>query len=1380
MANLANLEQRHKRNKTMKKSDNWYLGLDIGTDSVGYAVTDEEYRLLRFKGESMWGSALFDPANTSEERRKFRTARRRLDRRQLRVKLLQEFFERAINDIDPRFFTRLREAALFAEDKTERFSKATLFNDAAFKDADFHGKYPTIHHLIVDLMNNPEPHDCRLVYMALAWLLAHRGHFLSEISLENVSSFDDVKTVYDDLMEYMARESMSEDGAEYSPMWDCEAEKFGEIIASHTNITAKKEALYKLLFAGKKPKSDDTKYDRQQLIALLCGSSNIKADKLFKNDEYADVPVFSLEDDNEKLELVVSLLGDDGELVTKAKALYDWAVLKEVRKGARTISEAKVAVYEQHRKDLRGLKEFLRKTDPKLYKKVFVLAGSEKNYTAYVNNHKDVKNKAKKEDFCDWLRKTLSGVQPPAEYVGFYADMMERLETNSFLPKQVDGDNRVIPHQLYQVELRAILDNAKTYLPFLEERDEYGSVADKIESIFAFRVPYFVGPLVSSAAPGGKGKFAWMKRKADGMIRPWNFADLVDLDASEDEFIRRMTGRCTYVPGEEVLPLDSLLYREFTVLNEINPLKICGASITVGAKNKIVNELFKKHRKVSTKSLSAFLRREGMMKEGDTISGIDETIKSTLSSYHDFKGWLDSGDLAADDVESIILRSACTEDSTRFVTWLKDRFGTKLDEQAVRRIARFKYSEFGRLSKRFLDGIEFECKADGERGTVMDFMRSKNVVLMELLSDKYTLAERLDAMARDFYCSQNMSLEKRLDEMYVSSAVKRQIYRALDIVKTVVKVMGSAPKKVFVEMARGGTPDQKGKRTKSRLDQLNELYRRVRDDDAKAVDDALSNMGDSAQNRLQADALFLWTLQFGKCIYCGRPLPVEDLKSVANIDHIHPQSKVKDDSIMNNKVLCCSSCNDRKSDVYPVPDGMRLEGLWRKLHDNGLMTDEKFRRLMRREAFTDEDLQGFINRQLVETRQTTKAIFTLLSEKLPQTEIVAVKAGNVSDFRHEFKFVKSRAINDLHHAKDAYLDIVIGNVYHEKFSKQYFRLSEEYSMKTSTLFGNSSQITRGGISAWNGAESLRTVRDVMARNDIHLTKYAFYVKGGLFDQMPKGPGESVVPRKKSLCVERYGGYAKPAACGYLPVSYLCEGKHDVMIVPIDLLDKRLFDSGRVEDVVAAVSRKLEAILGKSVSDVVFPLGLKLLKVNTILMLDHFPYILRGKSGGGSSYLISSMFSLVLGRESESYVKRLESLKEKIVKKAYLTINQNYDKVSQEENLRLYDELVEKMGSSGFASMPASQYKTVKLGRERFAALGIKDQITVLLNMVQLLKSNRAGGCDLTLIGGVGKAGVMTLSSKVSNWKKTYKDVRIVHVDFSGMFKTYSRNLLELV
>ena len=67
----------------------YYLGLDMGSSSVGWAVTNEKYEILRAHGKTLWGVRLFDSAQTAEERRGFRTAKRRLDRRNWRIELLQ-------------------------------------------------------------------------------------------------------------------------------------------------------------------------------------------------------------------------------------------------------------------------------------------------------------------------------------------------------------------------------------------------------------------------------------------------------------------------------------------------------------------------------------------------------------------------------------------------------------------------------------------------------------------------------------------------------------------------------------------------------------------------------------------------------------------------------------------------------------------------------------------------------------------------------------------------------------------------------------------------------------------------------------------------------------------------------------------------------------------------------------------------------------------------------------------------------------------------------------------------------------------------------------------------------------------------------------------
>jgi hypothetical protein len=39
--------------------NDYYAGFDMGTDSVGWAVTDPDYNLCKFKGNAMWGIRLF-------------------------------------------------------------------------------------------------------------------------------------------------------------------------------------------------------------------------------------------------------------------------------------------------------------------------------------------------------------------------------------------------------------------------------------------------------------------------------------------------------------------------------------------------------------------------------------------------------------------------------------------------------------------------------------------------------------------------------------------------------------------------------------------------------------------------------------------------------------------------------------------------------------------------------------------------------------------------------------------------------------------------------------------------------------------------------------------------------------------------------------------------------------------------------------------------------------------------------------------------------------------------------------------------------------------------------------------------------------------------
>lgn len=118
-----------------KQFGEYYLGLDMGTDSVGYAVTDTNYNILKFNRKGMWGSRLFPSAETAAESRGHRAGRRRLERQRWRLRLLQELFAPEISKVDMGFFQRLQESNLQLEEKSANNKvKYSLFDSSYMSD----------------------------------------------------------------------------------------------------------------------------------------------------------------------------------------------------------------------------------------------------------------------------------------------------------------------------------------------------------------------------------------------------------------------------------------------------------------------------------------------------------------------------------------------------------------------------------------------------------------------------------------------------------------------------------------------------------------------------------------------------------------------------------------------------------------------------------------------------------------------------------------------------------------------------------------------------------------------------------------------------------------------------------------------------------------------------------------------------------------------------------------------------------------------------------------------------------------------------------------------------------------------------------------------
>ena len=1365
----------------MKTQKTYYLGLDIGTDSIGYAATDKAYDLLKLHGEPAWGVTIFDEAALSTERRAFRTARRRLDRRQQRVDLIRDLFAQEISKVDARFYQRLKASALFRDDVGEPFS---LFNDPGYSDVDYYRQYPTIHHLISDLMANDTPHDVRLVYLACAWLVAHRGHFLSNLDRESLSGVTDFNTVYEHFISYFTNNDFN------SPWEQIDIAAFGACLKKKMSVTNKYRELVQILCGGKKPKKlpkDEEPdpafpFSLEGIIKLLAGGTYALKD-LFGKEAYAelDPKSISLGMEEEKFAQLMGDLDEDYDLIGALRAVYDWAVLADVLGASDSISIAKVRVYEQHKEDLKTLKHIIKSYLPEKYSEVFRAVGKT-NYAAYAY-HSDSSDasqlkKTNKEDFSKYLLGILKNVTVAEEDAAAFNDMRSRLELRTFLPKQKDTDNRVIPHQLYWHELHVILKNAAAYLPFLTERDDNGmTVSEKIESVFLFRIPYFVGPL------NEKSDHAWIARKA-GKIYPWNFEEMVDLDESENRFIQRMTNKCTYLPGEDVLPKDSLLYHKFMVLNEINNLTINGKRISVALKQDIYTDVFLVKKRVSRKYLLRYLIENGIIEKGqeDAVGGIDIEIKSNLAPQIAFSRLMNAGTLTQDDVEAIIERASYAEDKSRLSRWIQKTYPHITDEDR-KYICSVKIKDFGRLSRRFLEGIEGVDCATGEVMTVISALWNTQNNLMEIIADaeKFTFKSVIEDLNKAYYDEHSLTLDDRLDEMYISNAVRRPVYRTLAIVKDITKAFG-APEKIFIEMTRGASEDQKGKRTKSRKQQILELYEKCKDEDVRLLREQLEAMGDYADNKLQGDRLFLYYMQLGKCMYSGKPISLESLGTdLYDIDHIYPQAYVKDDSILNNKVLVTKEENGKKSDRYPIEDGIRkkMRSHWDYLLHVGLITEEKHKRLVRATPFTEDEKYGFINRQLTETSQSAKAVATLLKERFPEAEIVYCKARLASEFRQEFGIWKSRTFNDLHHAVDAYLNIVTGNVYQMKFTRKWFRADSPYSIKTSTLYTH--PLVCNGETVWDGTPMLAKVKATAVKNNAHFTKFAFFKRGGFFDQMPVAAAEGLVPRKKDLPTEKYGGYNGQKAEFLLLVRYYMKKKSEIMFFPVPHLYSHLFDEecGFAEKF---ISETIERTKGKSITGVEILLNKRKIKMNSILALDGFRVIVSGASIKDGRIQFHPAVQFYGSNDDRYYQKKLENLVEKANSNKQYIYDPVYDVVNSNKNNEVYSQYIYRLKNGIYCKRPGNGSVADDLEKTKalFQSLSVINQARVLLQIHALFTRASNGGVDLSLLGLSSSAAKPRKSLTLAGWKKDYSDIRIVDLSPSGLWEKRSGNLLELL
>ena len=1332
----------------MKKTyGEYYLGLDIGTNSVGWAVTDPEYNVLRFNSKAMWGIHLFNEGEAASERRSHRCARRRLERRNQRIALLRELFDSEVSAVDSGFFARLDESNLVESDR-KNHQKNSLFNDDLFKDKEYHDRFPTIYHLRKYLMTTDEKPDIRLFYLGVHHILKNRGHFLFEgLSDGSIPIFEEIFS--DLVMKVNSELNMEFNVNEAIP-------EIKELILNRKlTKTDKKKKMIELLSA--------TTEQEKSFAALLSGSTVKLASLMDDVDKDSSDNVGGLSFANSSLEESRSILEgiideDRIAILDLMKAVYDWGILSSMLNNHEYLSDAKITEYNQHRDDLALLKYVLKviatenDNDLSLYNQI-MKSDDFGSYSSYSGMVKDLKDQSKikfctQEEFCGYVLKKLEKFD--FDKTDKTKDMKERLENGTFMPKQRTKENSVLPNALHSKELNRILENMSRFYPFLNEADGRGkTIKEKIGLLCTFRVPYYVGPLNKAS------KYAWAVHRTDERVLPWNIEDVIDIEKTSEEFINKLVSSCTYLVGKKVMPKCSVIYQRFKLYNEINLITINGKRIENKLKREIIDELFiKSSSPVTKKKIAEFVTSRTGVKDLK-ITGIDEKIASNLKIENQLRDIIGEKINNHRFVEEMIRAATIFgDDRRRLQSILSKRFGDKLSPDQIKKIARLNFKDWGNLSEEFLTGI-YSQFPDGREMNIITAMESESLSLQELLSKDYQFKRKVD--------EENSKIEGKRDgrirysmveDLYCSPAVKHAIWRTVSIVKEIVKIMGHNPSKVFIETTREKKDDG---RKSSRKDDLVEKYKAIKDcEDYNKLFEELDMMDNA---RLRSKKLFAYFMQQGRCVYCGKRIDLNDINNntVCDIDHIYPQSKVVDDSI-NNTVLSCRDCNITKMNKFPIEDSIqqKMSSFWKILRDNKFMSPEKYDRLTRKYGFTDEELNKFVARQLVETSQSVKAVAKILEEIFKDdSDIVYVKGSNVSEFRHENKdrgyYTKCRNVNDYHHAKDAYLNIVVGNIYDTKFTKDPLHIVRTEQYNISKMFTN--DVERNGKVAWKCGENgtISTVDKWMRRNNILFTRYPFKESGQLFNATIYKKGDGSYSIKEGMDICDYGGYDSVSGAFFSLVEHTVKKKRQRSIEYVPIVDAHRLTSNESANTYFAERNLIDP-----------EVRVKIIRFDSLFEIDGFRLSLSGRTG--DRIILKNSEQLVLSFDNYNYCKKIFKFIDEQNGKKMTTTPDNYG-LNVELNIKLYDELGKKACEKYSAAPSLSNLcNTIEDGRDKFISLDLTNQVKCLNSLLTILQCNSSRG-DLTGIGGGKFVGTITLSKVLQD-----KETLLVFQSPSGLFE----------
>lgn len=1273
----------------------YYIGVDIGTNSVGWAVIDENGNLLKKGKHHLWGSRLFDQAQTAQNRRNYRSSRRRYNKRRQRIGLLRLIMSDMVLEVDPSFFIRLEKTTFLDKEDKKAILKDNykmnynLFCDEDYNDKKYFKDYPTIYHLRKKLCESDEKADPRLIYLALHHIVKYRGNFLyegQELHLEPSNKEEDLKILFDILGKNNDTYDISEEQIQF----------ILKTVVENISKTAKVDECMSQL----KLNSEDKKIVKEFMRGLVGNKFNVSKLYMHEDLQFDDEDLklqFSDKSYEEKITEYENVLEEKMEFIDLMQRFYSWIELSKIvgsDSQHASISGAMVNIYESHREDLRTLKEVMLKIGKKEYDEMF--KPTSKNVVNYYNYVNPVACSGDKTDgFYKYVKKAIEKSDDSRK-----DEILQKIANETYMLKQTSKNNAYIPYQMQKDELIKILDHQEKYYPVLKEN------RDKIISILEFRIPYYYGPL------DGNKQFGWLikkKGKENERILPWNHQEIVDVQETAAQFIKKLTNYCTYLPIEKVMPQKSLTCSMYEVLSEVNKIRIDGKLLPIDTKNRLIEDLFFKRKTVKEKDLINWLKQNQLTVGEITGYQKEKAFSSSLAPWIDFKEIFDEiNDSNYDLIEKII------EDMTIFNegSILKERLkkAYNLDQNKVKKIMKLKYSGWSRLSKKLINGIRADNKF-GSSVSILDVMKESHMALMEIINDQDLGFKQI--IEKENFKNETGSFEyEDIENLAGSPALKRGIWQTLQVIEEIKNYMGHEPKNIYIEFAR---EEQEKVRTTTRVKKLKSIYNDIKNQLDVHEKEVYSNLNKQDEKSSIEKRLYLYYTQLGKCMYSGESLDIDKLSNY-EIDHIFPRTLTSDDSL-DNLVLVKKKENQRKLDdlVLPLEIRNKMEVFWKKLYDNGLITQTKYYRLMRDE-FRRDQIYKFINRQLVETRQIIKHVANIIENHYEDTKVFTVRANLSHEFREKYGIYKNRNVNDFHHAHDAYIACIIGRYIQIRFPGLEAKyVYGQYMQNVKKTKNNIDKENHGfiinsmkyecidedtGEVIWNPERILDYIKCFNYR-DVYITKKLDTNNRELFNvtilpndkNSEKGKTKATIPVNKLRSnVRKYGGFS-----GLQSDIVAIEGKKGKKI------DRRLINLPILLRYASIEDQCKYIMENNKYSDVKI---IKKIKKNQLIEIDGICYYLK------SADELDTAYQLILSRDDNEMIYRID--------RAIQNNDFSYFDNKKENIDELYRLICHKM-IENYPKYKKKVYEFIKEREEEFFELDNSQKCIVIFEMIRVMK-----------------------------------------------------------